>query len=74
MLISPRMFRSLVKPILADVYRAIKERLADLGNYECKLMLHSCGAVAPIIPDLIEIGVDVLDPVQTRAKGMNALG
>ncbi len=74
MLISPRVFRSLVKPILADVYCAVKERLADLGNYECKLMLHTCGAVAPIIPDLIEIGVDVLDPVQTRARGMNALG
>ncbi len=73
MLISPRAFRSLVKPILKDVYLAVKERLADLGNYDCKLMLHSCGAVAPIIPDLIEIGVDVLDPVQTRAKGMNAL-
>jgi uroporphyrinogen decarboxylase len=73
MLISPRMFRSLVKPILADVYKTVKERLADMGNYDCKLMLHSCGAVAPIISDLIEIGVDVLDPVQTRAKGMNAL-
>ena len=73
MLISPRAFRSLVKPILKDVYMAVKERLADLGNYDCKLMLHSCGAVASIIPDLIEIGVDVLDPVQTRAKGMNAL-
>lgn len=73
MLISPRTFRSLVKPILCDVYRAVKERLADLGNYDCKLMLHSCGAVAPIIPDLIDMGVEVLDPVQTRAKGMNAL-
>ena len=73
MLISPRSFRALVKPILKDVYMAVKERLADLGNYDCKLMLHSCGAVAAIIPDLIEIGVDVLDPVQTRAKGMNAL-
>jgi uroporphyrinogen decarboxylase len=73
MLISPRAFRSLVKPILKDVYMAVKERLADMGNYDCKLMLHSCGAVASIIPDLIEIGVDVLDPVQTRAKGMNAL-
>jgi uroporphyrinogen decarboxylase len=73
MLISPRAFQSLVKPILKDVYMAVKERLADLGNYDCKLMLHTCGAVASIIPDLIEIGVDVLDPVQTRAKGMNAL-
>jgi len=36
-------------------------------------MLHSCGGIEPLINDLLEIGVDVLDPVQTRAKGMNAL-
>jgi len=62
----------MVKPILKEVYTAVKERLADLGNNDCKLMLHSCGGVEPIIDDLIEIGVDVLDPVQTRAKRMNA--
>jgi uroporphyrinogen decarboxylase len=73
LLISPKMFRTLVKPILKDVYTAVKERLADLGNYDCKLMLHSCGGIEPLINDMIEIGVDVLDPVQTRAKGMNAL-
>jgi uroporphyrinogen decarboxylase len=72
-LISPDMFRSLVKPILKDVYKAVKERLADLGNYDCKLMLHSCGSIEPFIEDFIEIGVDVLDPVHTRARGMNAL-
>ena len=72
MLISPKMFRTMVKPILKEVYTAVKERLADLGNNDCKLMLHSCGGVEPIIDDLIEIGVDVLDPVQTRAKRMNA--
>ena len=73
LLISKAMFRRLVKPALADVYLAIKQRLADLGNYDCKLMLHSCGSIEPIIDDLIEIGVDVLDPVQTRARDMNAL-
>ncbi len=73
MLISPKMFRRLVKPILADIYRAVKERLADMGNYDCKLLLHSCGSVEPIIDDLIEMGVDVLDPVQTSARDMNAL-
>jgi len=72
LLISPKMFRTLVKPILEDVYLGIKEQLADLGNYDCKLMLHSCGGIEPLIEDFIEIGVDVLDPVQTRAKGMNA--
>jgi hypothetical protein len=52
---------------------AVKERLADLGNYDCKLMLHSCGGIEPFIDDYVEMGVDVLDPVQTRAKRMNAL-
>jgi uroporphyrinogen decarboxylase len=72
LLISPKMFRTMVKPILKDVYQSIKEQLADLGNYDCKLMLHSCGGIEPLIDDFIEIGVDILDPVQTRAKGMNA--
>jgi uroporphyrinogen decarboxylase len=44
-----------------------------MGNYDCKLMLHSCGGIEPLIEDFIEMGVDVLDPVQTRAKRMNAL-
>jgi uroporphyrinogen decarboxylase len=73
LLISPNMFRSLVKPILQDVYMTVKECLADLGNYDCKLMLHSCGGIEPLIDDFIEMGVDILDPVQTRAKRMNAL-
>lgn len=73
LLISPKMFRMMVKPILKEVYMAVKERLADMGNYDCKLMLHSCGGIEPLINDFIEIGVDVLDPVQTRAKKMNAL-
>lgn len=73
LLISPKMFRTMVKPILKDVYGAVKERLVDLGNPDCKLMLHSCGGIEPLINDLIEIGVDVLDPVQTRAQKMNAL-
>ena len=37
-----------------------------------KVNLHSCGAVSEIIPDLIECGVDVLNPVQISAAGMDA--
>ena len=73
LLISPNMFRTMVKPILKDVYMSIKEQLADIGNHDCKLMLHSCGGIEPLIDDFIEIGVDILDPVQTRANKMNAL-
>jgi uroporphyrinogen decarboxylase len=35
-------------------------------------MVHSCGAVSEIIPDLIELGVDGLHPLQALAKGMDA--
>ena len=73
LLISPVMFRSMVKPILKNVYMKVKERLADIGNYDCKLIFHSCGGIEPLIEDYIEMGIDVLDPVQTRAKRMNAL-
>jgi uroporphyrinogen decarboxylase len=36
-----------------------------------KLMLHSCGSVVDLVEDLIEIGVDVLNPVQVSARGMD---
>ena len=35
-----------------------------------KFMAHSCGAIRPLIPDLIALGVDVLDPIQVAAEGM----
>ena len=39
-----------------------------------RLVLHSCGAVRDYIPDFIEIGVDVLNPIQPKAAGMDAFG
>jgi uroporphyrinogen decarboxylase len=38
---------------------------------KAKVLLHSCGAVDGLIPDLIEIGLDILNPVQVRAKDMD---
>jgi uroporphyrinogen decarboxylase len=38
-----------------------------------KLFFHSCGNVRPLIPDFIEIGVDVLNPVHVRATGMEPI-
>lgn len=64
-LISPRMFRAIVKPYLAEFYALIH----DLTR--AKIMLHSCGSVYAIIDDLIEIGVDVLNPVQVSARDMD---
>jgi uroporphyrinogen decarboxylase len=65
--ISPAMWRRFMKPYL--------KRFVDLGKQAgLKTMLHSCGGVREIIPDLIEIGMDALNPVQVRAKGMEPAG
>lgn len=68
LLISPQTFRSRIKPFLAELYAFIKD------NYHKKLLLHSCGAVRPLIEDMIEIGVDALNPVQISAAGMEPAG
>jgi uroporphyrinogen decarboxylase len=48
------------------------ERFARLGKQAgLKIMFHSCGAVRQIIPGLCESGIDALNPVQVRAKGMD---
>lgn len=60
MLISPEDWRSLIKPRLARIVAAYK----DAG---LPVILHSCGDVRPIIPELIEIGIDVLNNVQPEA-------
>jgi len=59
MLISPQMWRRFLKPRLADFIAAIKGI-----NPQLKVAYHSDGAIWPIIPDLIEIGLDVLNPIQ----------
>jgi uroporphyrinogen decarboxylase len=64
-LISPRMFRRLIKPRQAALFKRIKQ-LAP----QAKLFFHSCGNVRPLLPDFIEIGVDILNPVHVRATGM----
>jgi len=56
-LISLAMFREFVAPCL----RQMCDRIHDLGG---KVLFHSCGAVAGFIPELIEAGVDILDPIQ----------
>lgn len=65
-LISPRMFRRLMKPRLAILFGRIKALAPD-----AKLFFHSCGNVRPLLPDFIELGVDILNPVHVRATGMN---
>ena len=64
-LFSPATYRDLVKPLHAEIIRYIKSRS------RARFFLHSCGAIAELIPDLIEIGVDCLNPVQVSATGMD---
>ncbi len=67
-LISPGHFREYYKPHLTRVLAFIKEKAPHV-----KLIFHSCGNVRPIIPDLIEMGVDILNPVHITAEGMEPL-
>ena len=64
-LISPDQFREYYKPHFIRVLSFIKKKAPNV-----KLLFHSCGNVRPIIPDLIEMGVEILNPVHVRAKGM----
>ncbi|MGC8874540.1 MAG: uroporphyrinogen decarboxylase family protein, partial [Chloroflexia bacterium] len=61
MLISPRMWRRFLKPRMATFIATLKGI-----RPEVKVAYHSDGYIYPIIPDLIEIGLDVLNPVQPR--------
>ena len=64
MLISPEMWRKLIKPRMAA--------FCDLvHSYGAKVKRHCCGSVYAIIPDLIEVGVDILNPIQPLATNMN---
>lgn len=66
LLISPKSYRKIIKPRHKKLFDFIKSRTS------AKLFFHSCGAIRPLIPDLIEIGVDILNPVQVNAAGMNS--
>lgn len=65
MLISETSWRRHLKPRMQRICRHIKA----WGG--AKIAYHSCGSIVPIIPDLIEIGVDILNPVQPLAAGMD---
>jgi uroporphyrinogen decarboxylase len=64
-LINPATYRKAVKPRQKELFSFIKERT------DAKLYLHSCGSIYELIPDLIECGVEVLNPVQVSAKDMD---
>jgi uroporphyrinogen decarboxylase len=61
-LIAPKMYRSLLKPLHADLIGFVKER-ADV-----KVWFHSDGDIWPFLDDLIEVGVDILNPIQKAGR------
>ncbi len=63
--LSPRMYRRLVKPYHRQLWQFIRQRSGK------PLFLHCCGGIYPLIPDLIDAGVDILNPVQISAAGMD---
>jgi uroporphyrinogen decarboxylase len=64
-IISPRMFREQLKPR----WKLIFDRLRVLAP-NARRFFHSCGNVRPLLPDYIELGVEILNPVHVRAVGM----
>jgi uroporphyrinogen decarboxylase len=65
MLFSPRQWREYFLSLW-------KELFAIAHRNDMKAMMHSCGAIRPVIGDLIDAGLDILEVVQTRARGMDA--
>lgn len=66
MMMSPEMWRKTFKPRLERMFRTFKKRNPDI-----KIAYHSCGSILPIIPDLVDIGLDFLNPIQPKANGMD---
>jgi uroporphyrinogen decarboxylase len=63
LMISPKMFREFIKPRLKTQIESIK------ANADVKVLMHCDGAILPLVEDLIEIGVDILNPIQTVVDG-----
>lgn len=67
LMISPRMYRRMLKPLHAEMITLIKQKT------KAKVFFHTDGDVFDLIEDFIEIGVDVLNPIQTSAGKMSNL-
>ncbi len=63
--ISPQAYRDLYKPF----QKAINDKIHELTNW--KIFIHSCGSIYQLIPDIIDAGFDVLNPVQCSAAEMD---
>jgi uroporphyrinogen decarboxylase len=64
-IISPRMYREQIKPRWKVIFQRIRKLAPGAFRF-----FHSCGNVRPLIPDFIELGVQILNPVHIKATGM----
>jgi len=62
--ISPVTYRKLFKPRHKEMWDFVKQK----SNY--KIFLHSCGSITKLLPDIIEAGADIINPVHINAKDM----
>lgn len=65
--ISPQLFRRYFKKGHTQMFQAIKKRHPNI-----KIWFHSCGSVKDLVPDLIDCGVDILNPMQPFARDMDS--
>ncbi len=66
MIMSPNCWRDMIRPLLERIFAVGKSK----GLW---VAYHCCGAIRPIIPDLIEMGLEVLNPIQCNCPGMNPI-
>jgi uroporphyrinogen decarboxylase len=64
--ISPQTYRRWIKPCHIRIYGYVRQHYPEVYVF-----LHSCGSIYPLIPDLVEAGVQILNPVQISAAGMD---
>jgi uroporphyrinogen decarboxylase len=77
--ISPEMYRRLFKPRHKLLWETAKKlapagRGGDPSRPPVRVLLHCCGSVRALLPDLIEAGIDAMNPVQISTEGMEAKG
>jgi uroporphyrinogen decarboxylase len=65
-LISPEMFRTVIKPAQEQLISFLKKKKPDVYVF-----FHSCGNVRDLLPDFIEMGIDIINPVHITAQGMD---
>ncbi|MBD3195196.1 MAG: methyltransferase [Candidatus Lokiarchaeota archaeon] len=64
-MLSPKLYRKYFKPYHMEICQYIKKKSS------MKVFFHTCGSVSELIPDLIECGVDILNPIQINARDMD---